>query len=88
MGEEDSAHLWILVLSLVDYGLEGKVYIIECSEIADLKLNVDRLSDRFQYRGSCVCRKEEEKWPNVKFVVIRRIVRQSRAVSTPQWAGN
>ena len=57
MGEEDSAHLWILVLSLVDYGLEGKVYIIECSEIADLKLNVDRLSDRFQYReenGTCV----------------------------------
>ena len=30
VGEEDSAHLWILVLSLVDYGLEGKVYIIEC----------------------------------------------------------
>ena len=55
MGEEDSAHLWILVLSLVDYGLEGRVHIIEYSEIADLKLNVVRLSDRFQYREEAAC---------------------------------
>ena len=25
VGEEDSAHLWVLVLSLVDYGLEAEV---------------------------------------------------------------